>query len=457
MNRTILTLTATAAALLAAASPAMATDIGKTTINADIASFHANDISVGDANKMTISMPSKGFVDFGDSVKLTTSAPKCLVLQAGAHVQCDGTGIANLGVNASLGNGNDTVLLMPAAPGFTYWAVSLQGEAGADTLESRGPAASFYGGTGSDHVVPGPGKDEIDGGDDADVVDYGSRKAAVTVNLGTDQRINGAAGEQDKITHVENVVAGAGPDKLTGSDGANQILGGKGVDTISAKGGNDTIEARDGVKDTIACGTGSDTVSADFADVVSADCETVKRGGSPVGPGGFGLPPVNPPPPPIDPGDPVDPGNPVDPGDPVDPGNPVGDTIAPTLSKVAFAPRRFRAAKGSALRFILSEPATLAVKVERLSRGRRSGTRCRKETAKLRRRHAKPCTRGTKLTTLTKTGLAAGAGKTRFRAKIKKKTLKPGTYRATLIATDAAGNRSKHIATRFYVAKPRRK
>jgi len=465
MNRTILTLAAAAAVTFGAAGSATAADVSKFTVNPDLASFNMGDISLKDANRVTITMPTKGYVDFADTVKLTTEEPSCVSLQGGAHVQCDGTGIAELGVNATLGNGNDSALLMPPPAGFTYWAAGLQGMEGSDTLESRGPATMFWGGNGDDRLISGPAADEIYGEAGQDVVDYSGRTAPVTVDLITDQPVNGAAGEKDKIKGVEDVLGGAGADKLNGSDGPNEILGGKGADTIVAKGGQDTIEARDSVKDTISCGAGSDTVEADHVDTVSADCETVHRGGTPAGPGVVGQPKADPPPLPIpppptkpgDPSDPSDPSNPSNPGDPSnpsnpgDPSNPGVDRTAPKLSKVAFAPRTFRAAKGSALRLTLTEAATVSIKVERLSRGRLSGKACKKETAKLRRTHAKPCTRGTKVTTVKAAGLKAGAGKAKFSGKVKKRKLKPGGYRATLIAVDAAGNASKPVATKFFV------
>lgn len=450
MNRTILTLAATAALTLAGAGPALAADVSKFTVNGDIASFTMSDVSLADANRLTITMPTKGYVDFGDTIKLTTAEPSCDVLQGGAHIQCDGHAISSLGVNASLGNGNDSVLLMPPPAGFTYWAVSLQGAAGSDTLESRGPASSFYGGEGNDRLIPGPGKDEVHGEGGEDTVDYSGRTAGVTVDLATDQPVNGAVGEQDKITSVEHILGGGGADKLSGNDQANEILGGKGADTIAGRGGQDTIEARDSVKDTITCGSGSDTVNADNIDTVAADCETVKRGGIPAGPGGFGQPKSDPPPPPIDPpADPgTDPGNPQNPGDP---NPPAADTTAPTVSKVSLAPRTFRAAKGSALRLTLSEASRLSVRIERLTKGRRSGKACKKETAKLRKRHAKTCTRSTKIGTVSRAAVAAGATKGAFKGRVGKKTLKAGAYRATLTATDAAGNVSEPVATKFFV------
>jgi hypothetical protein len=49
-------------------------------------------------------------------------------------------------------------------------------------------------------------------------------------------------------------------------------------DHFYGDGGNDTIQSRDvpAVKDTVSCGTGTDTVYADKADLISGDCERVK-------------------------------------------------------------------------------------------------------------------------------------------------------------------------------------
>jgi Ca2+-binding RTX toxin-like protein len=91
-----------------------------------------------------------------------------------------------------------------------------------------------------------------------------------------------------------------GPDTLTGTEGPDQIHGKGGNDTIDALGGNDRVKGDQGADDLdagagddfvkglgdgrtadqIACGDGTDTVKADRADVVAADCENVKVAGS---------------------------------------------------------------------------------------------------------------------------------------------------------------------------------
>ena len=212
----------------------------------------------------------------------------------------------------------------------------LDGGAGDDVLHPDG-----YEDASADVVDGGPGRDTIDG-------DYSSRftdndpPVAITLGGGAD---DGRPGEGDDLVNVEFVSlniggtfvgtegpdefklsqvasastltglggddrlrGGDGPDRLdggTGNDsldggfGDDAIVGGPGRDTISADlaggdcgplwcklpYGNDTIDARDGEIDSVTCGAGQDTVTADAADVVAPDCETVQRGSAPAGGG----------------------------------------------------------------------------------------------------------------------------------------------------------------------------
>jgi RTX calcium-binding nonapeptide repeat (4 copies) len=63
---------------------------------------------------------------------------------------------------------------------------------------------------------------------------------------------------------------GSGDDIIEAIEESTNI----GEDTMIAGGGNDIIEAHDGVKDTIDCGSGTDTVSADAepTDKLAANC-----------------------------------------------------------------------------------------------------------------------------------------------------------------------------------------
>ena len=69
-----------------------------------------------------------------------------------------------------------------------------------------------------------------------------------------------------------------GNDTLLGLGGPDFLLGGPGLDRIDGGAGDDSIPAHgDETRDRIRCGGGNDIVTADQADVVSADCEVVSR------------------------------------------------------------------------------------------------------------------------------------------------------------------------------------
>ncbi|MEA2444234.1 MAG: hypothetical protein QOJ12_1526 [Thermoleophilales bacterium] len=144
---------------------------------------------------------------------------------------------------------------------------------------------------------------------------------------------------------------------------------------------------------------------------------------------------------------------------------PAADTTAPALSSVSVSPRAFavgsqatavsararkRAPKGAKLKYSLSEPATVSIAIVRTTSGRRSGTRCVKPSQKLRKK--KKCKLELRAGTLTRAG-TAGANVVAFSGRIGTKALKPGSYRAVLTATDAAGNRSKASSAAFKVVR----
>ena len=110
-------------------------------------------------------------------------------------------------------------------------------------------------------------------------IDLGDREDRATVAIGLPVTLLGGSGADD-------VAGGAGADEVTGGDGNDRVAGGagndvisgdQGVDAIEGGDGDDRIVARDGEADTIACGPGTDTVDADGADSVAADCENVAR------------------------------------------------------------------------------------------------------------------------------------------------------------------------------------
>ena len=135
------------------------------------------------------------------------------------------------------------------------------------------------------------------------------------------------------------------------------------------------------------------------------------------------------------------------------------DTTPPAISAFAASPSTFavgskstplvaKVARGTTFKFSLSEPAAIAITVARQIPGRRSGNRCVPATRKLRKKKA--CKAYKTVGTLKRAGVA-GANKVAFTGKLGKRALGVGRYRATIVATDAAGNKSKAANTPFRI------
>ena len=115
------------------------------------------------------------------------------------------------------------------------------------------------------------------------------------------------------------------------------------------------------------------------------------------------------------------------------------DTTAPALGRVTLAPARFAVARGAtavsaarrgtSIRYGLSEPAKVTLRIEKLAKGKRRT-----------------------LGTLRRTG-AAGANRVRFSGRIARRALRPGRYRLTVRATDSAGNRSAARSAAFRIVR----
>ncbi len=139
-----------------------------------------------------------------------------------------------------------------------------------------------------------------------------------------------------------------------------------------------------------------------------------------------------------------DPGPPR-PGPPPPPGS-GEDRTAPRLAALSLTQPRFRAGgrargvpRGTRIRFILSEAATVDVAVQRAVTGRRVNGRCR-DTGPSKRR-ATRCTLWRRVGSFRIVG-HLGANAKPFSGKLGRRTLRPGGYRLGLVATDAARNRS---------------
>jgi hypothetical protein len=142
-------------------------------------------------------------------------------------------------------------------------------------------------------------------------------------------------------------------------------------------------------------------------------------------------------------------------------GVPAADTTAPVLS-ASFSHKRFRvgaratafsarrAPTGTTLRWRLSEAATVRVAFSRTGAGRRVGARCVKPTQ--RNSSRSHCRRRIGEGVLTRRG-ATGAGRLVFSGRIGRHALRRGAHRATVTATDQAGNRSKPVQLAFRIVR----
>ena len=138
------------------------------------------------------------------------------------------------------------------------------------------------------------------------------------------------------------------------------------------------------------------------------------------------------------------------------------DAAAPRVTGFGLSRRTFRkgtrlpklsAVKtGTTIRFRLSEKATVRLSFERKTRGRRVGRTCRKATRRNRTRRR--CTRYVRVRTAIRLNGKAGANSARFQGRLSRtRSLVPGSYRMSLVATDTAKNASKRQRKAFRLLK----
>lgn len=261
-----------------------------------------------------------------DRVTLTASVPIPVTVRADSGSQAGVSYIDLLPISVSLdGVANDG----PAGRGDNIGpgVDRVGGGDGADTLTGNDGDNLLSGDNGADNMSAGAGDDEIvgasfnDHGADAvgletrgmdtvacgpgdDLVFYdrgdtfsGCERTVLVSDEGYDfqgtrrsERIiadrgpatvhggggNDRIGAQRGIGPVR-LLGEAGNDRIAGNREDDILSGGSGRDTIFGAEGADRISARDSSTDTISCGPGRDTVTADRRDIVRRDCERVSR------------------------------------------------------------------------------------------------------------------------------------------------------------------------------------
>jgi hypothetical protein len=104
--------------------------------------------------------------------------------------------------------------------------------------------------------------------------------------------------------------------------------------------------------------------------------------------------------------------------------------------------------RGTTFRYTLSEASRVVFTIERKTTGRKVGKRCVRATSKNRRRpHCRLYLRAGRFAAIG----AAGKNSHKFSGRIGRKSLKPASYRARLVAIDAAGNKSKPMLLSFRI------
>jgi len=142
----------------------------------------------------------------------------------------------------------------------------LNGAGGNDVLEGGGV---FVQQDGSDEFHGGPGNDTV-----MEDQHFGDMRLSIDDRANDKVVDDPTQGVDDIHTDVENVVAGAGDDVLTGSPANNRLAGGEGNDNLDGLGGNDVLVPGPGT-DAVRGGAGLDSASyAGAAVAIKANLNT---------------------------------------------------------------------------------------------------------------------------------------------------------------------------------------
>ncbi|MEM1162778.1 MAG: Hint domain-containing protein [Pseudomonadota bacterium] len=138
--------------------------------------------------------------------------------------------------------------------------VSIDGDAGSDTLAGGSAADTLDGGSGEDTLYGAAGADSASGGSGGDTIYGGS--GGDTIDAGNAANTVYGGGDADVITDSGG---GSSADRLYGGGGNDSIDGGDGLDRLFGDAGNDTLSGGAG-DDTLTGGSGNDTLSGGAGD-----------------------------------------------------------------------------------------------------------------------------------------------------------------------------------------------
>lgn len=155
-----------------------------------------------------------------------------------------------------------------------YCSERLVGGPGDDVLSALGGDDTLIGdGDDRGNDDRGGGDDVLDGGGGEDRLYFPGRTTGVRVDLNAGVS-RGAGGETDRVTGLEIVYGGDGPDLLRGSQDRDELYGGLGADVVEGGGGNDELHDTgpdavggprppDRDRDTLRGGSGDDKIDSE--------------------------------------------------------------------------------------------------------------------------------------------------------------------------------------------------
>lgn len=240
---TVRSLAAAAISLAAAAAPAAASLV---QVDDGVAAYSG---IAEEPDNVTVSHVG-GMIRFDENASRMAAVDPCVLSRNGYRVECPDAGVTALRITTSPAMGSDVRVL-------------------------TGLPATITGGKGDDILIGGPGATTIDGGGGFDVlggsgdtVFKGDKDTLVTFSdrIGADGTL---LPRRTRVVVRPGVKGGSGGtgqhDTIPAAIG--QLQGGDGADLFSV---------RDGWPQTIDCGSGASTVSADPSDTIGPTCRSVR-------------------------------------------------------------------------------------------------------------------------------------------------------------------------------------
>src|SRR5829696_8524844 len=165
---------------------------------------------------------------------------------------------------------------------------TLTGTINPDLIKALAGNDTYYGGSGVDYLTDWAGVTTPpttgEGYTGVDVMYGGGGDDVMEGARGTDELHGGP----NPTLYEEILFGDSGNDKLYGEGGPDHLEGNAGSDLMSGGDDGDYIDARTfetvGTPDTVNCGGGEDTVTANDNDIVASDCEEVNRVANPLPP-----------------------------------------------------------------------------------------------------------------------------------------------------------------------------